>query len=155
MVLAVSLISSVLGNIAWDNSVKTIKSSLRLSGQVQSMCVDNKCCILSSTEDCDFSNFKAYETTLVLPGGKTSCLYGEPSSTPYAFQVIPGASNDKLLFYFQGGGACWDELSTNAGLCTTDASPNSPIGVFDHSNPKNAFKDYTIVHALYCSGDVW
>ncbi|RYY82396.1 hypothetical protein EON63_13420 [archaeon] len=97
--------------------------------------------------------------------------------------MIPGDS-DKLLFYFQGGGACWDEYSTKAQLCTTDASPQSLVGkemcsvciwpffihimiaytihhttynipgIFDRTNTKNNFKDYTIVHVLYCSGDV-
>jgi len=27
--------------------------------------------------------------------------------------------------------------------------------VFDRTNELNSYKDYTIVHALYCSGDVW
>jgi len=33
--------------------------------------------------------------------------------------------------------------------------PNSPTGIFDTANPANPFASYTIVHALYCSGDVW
>jgi hypothetical protein len=53
-----------------------------------------------------------------------------------------------------GGGACWDETSTKAGFCTSDSSPQSPVGVFDRTNAKNAYKDYTIVHVLYCSGDI-
>jgi hypothetical protein len=69
-------------------------------------------------------------------------------------QVIPGAS-DKLIFYFQGGGACWDKVSTELGFCTSDASPQSLIGIFDRTNPDNRFKDYTIVQVLYCSGDVF
>eukprot|EP00981_Chlorochromonas_danica_P003179 scaffold633_cov288-Ochromonas_danica.AAC.14 len=90
-------------------------------------------------------------STLVLPGGETRCIFSY--STPFAFQVIPG-DTDKLLFYFQGGGACWDEYSTKAGLCTTDVAPQSPVGVFDRSNSENRFKDFTIVHVIYCSGDV-
>ena len=46
-------------------------------------------------------------------------------------------------------------MSTAAGLCTTTISPNAPTGVFDRENSENPFQDYTIVHALYCSGDVW
>jgi hypothetical protein len=67
--------------------------------------------------------------------------------------VIPGAS-DKLIFYFQGGGACWDETSTKMGFCTWNSSPQSLIGTFDRTNANNRFKDYTIVQVLYCSGDV-
>jgi len=69
-------------------------------------------------------------------------------------QVIPGDS-DKLIFYFQGGGACWDEPSTKLGFCTSDASPQSLVGIFDRTNVNNKFKDYTIVQVLYCSGDVF
>ena len=56
------------------------------------------------------------------------CIFSD--STPFAFQIIPGDS-DKLLFYFQGGGACWDKASTAAGLCTTDVSPQELVGTFD------------------------
>lgn len=59
-----------------------------------------------------------------------------------------------LSLAFQGGGACWDMVSTDAGLCTTDAVPNKPNGVFDRSDSLNAYKDYTIVNVLYCSGDI-
>jgi hypothetical protein len=68
--------------------------------------------------------------------------------------VIPGAS-DKVIFYFQGGGACWDETSTKLGFCTSDSSPQSLVGIFDRMNANNRFKDYTIVQVLYCSGDVF
>jgi hypothetical protein len=73
-------------------------------------------------------------------------------STVLLKQVIPGASN-KLLFYFQGGGACWDAYSTKSVLCTTDVSPQSLVGVFSRTNANTRFRDYTVVHILYCSGD--
>lgn len=92
------------------------------------------------------------ESTLVLPGGETRCIFSD--STPFAFQVIPGDS-DKLLFYFQGGGACWDKFSTTTGLCTTDASPQKLVGAFDRGDVRNEFKSHTIVHVLYCSGDIF
>ena len=76
------------------------------------------------------------------------------TSTPYAFQVIPRAS-DKVLVYFQGGGACWTKETTKLGLCTTDATPSELEGIFDGADKKNKYKDFTIVQALYCSGDVW
>ena len=62
-----------------------------------------------------------------------------------------------MLFYFQGGGACWDKASTELGLCSTSASGDSNIGVFcrdsDSCTGDNPFMDYTIVQVLYCSGD--
>jgi hypothetical protein len=88
----------------------------------------------------------------MVPGGNTRCIFS--TSTPFAFQVIPGAT-DKVLLYFQGGGACWDQSSTKLGFCTTDSVPQNPIGIFDRTNANNQYKDYTIVHVLYCSGDVF
>lgn len=67
---------------------------------------------------------------------------------------------DKILFYFQGGGACWDQNSLdNSGYgvkntyCRTDAIPWPVYGVFDVSDPRNPYRDYTIINVLYCSGD--
>jgi len=100
---------------------------------------------------CDISSFPKDKSTVVYPGGETRCIFS--TSTDFAFQVIPGDS-DKVLLYFQGGGACWNEVSTKAGFCTTDAVPASLDGVYDHSNPSNPYKDYTVVHVLYCSGDM-
>ena len=68
--------------------------------------------------------------------------------------MIPG-DKDKLLFYFQGGGACWDQVSTKSGFCTTDSIPQSLVGVFDRKNSKNDYAKYTIVHLSYCSGDLF
>jgi hypothetical protein len=117
-----------------------------------SLCDSNTCCQLSSTESCSMDGLKQAETTMVLApeGSDAKCIFG----SQYGLQVIPG-STEKLLFYFQGGGACWDQASTAAGLCTSDIGPNAPVGVFDKNNDLNPFKDYTIVHALYCSGDVY
>ena len=97
-------------------------------------------------------------TSMIFPGGNTRCL--KSYSTPYAFQVHKG-SKSKVLFYFQGGGSCWDETSTNSSgrgkkqgtYCRTDAVPWPIYGVFDKSDQRNAYQDYTIVNVLYCSGD--
>jgi hypothetical protein len=115
------------------------------------LCTANKCCTISDTESCSLAGMTKDQSILVLPGGETRCIFS--TSTPFAFQVIPGAS-DKLLFYFQGGGACWDEYSTKLGMCTTDVSPQSLVGIFDRTSPNNEFRDYTIVFVSYCSGDV-
>lgn len=69
-----------------------------------SLCSAHTCCNISATEACDVSSMPKDESTMVLPGGETRCIFAD--STPFAFQVVPG-DNDKILFYFQGGGACW------------------------------------------------
>lgn len=68
--------------------------------------------------------------------------------------MIPGDS-DKLLFMFQGGGACWDSVSTKTDLCTQGAYPDDMSGILDRTNNANPFKSYTVVEALYCSGDAF
>lgn len=118
----------------------------------KSLCQANTCCNITSTESCAISSFEKGETTMVLPGGKTRCIYSY--STPFAFQVIPGDS-DKVLFYLQGGGACWDEVSTKIGFCSSDSAPQSQVGIFDRTNANNHFKSHTVVHVSYCSGDVF
>jgi hypothetical protein len=89
---------------------------------------------------------------LIYPGGETRCIFS--TSTAYSFQVVPG-DKDKLLFFFQDGGACWDKVSTlDACLCYTDANPYSLTGIFNRTNVENEFRSYTVVVVLYCSGDV-
>lgn len=95
--------------------------------------------------------------TVITPGGDTICSNG----TPYQFYVRP-ADPEKLLVYFNGGGACWFTL-----ICDLTANPtyfpfsempqNSPVdggGIFDLENEENPFADYTMVFVPYCTADV-
>jgi len=89
------------------------------------------------------------------PGGDTTCSDG----SPYRFFVRPGDPS-KLMVFFQGGGACWTrETCDPAGRPTytvniaEDYTPY-PFGAFNFHNPDNPFKDYSVVMAPYCTGDV-
>lgn len=91
-------------------------------------------------------------------GGKTICADG----SDYYFLVRKGAP-DKVIIYFQGGGACWDSYTCSNPIDTIEPnfylksiSPNmkSNQGIFDASNPENPFQDWTIVAIPYCTGDV-
>jgi hypothetical protein len=152
MSLAAGSAASLLTQEKAHDVIRENLQSYQTVGAGRSLCSQNTCCNITATESCSLASMPRDETTLVLPGGDTRCIYSY--STPFAFQVIPG-DKDKVLLFFQGGGACWDEGSTKAGLCTSDSSPQGPTGVFDRSNSKNAFKDYTVVHVLYCSGDIF
>ncbi|NOR19196.1 MAG: hypothetical protein GQ538_03810, partial [Xanthomonadales bacterium] len=92
---------------------------------------------------------------IIEPGGDTVCSDG----TPYKFFVRPGAA-DKLMVYFQGGGACW-----TGGTCDPDleptyyvnlekADPDGYGGIFRFENPDNPVKDHSVVYAPYCTADV-
>lgn len=119
-----------------------------------SFCESNDCCTVSSSKDsCSLNSFSQDASTIVYPGGESRCIFS--TSTPFAFQVFPGES-DKLVFYFQGGGACWNQASTlGKSFCTTDCYPQEEIGLFDRSDERNEFRNHTIIHLMYCSGDVW
>jgi len=114
-------------------------------------CAKYPCCFIANSSDgCSLTNMPKLPSTIVFPGGKSRCIFSD--STDFGFQVWPGAS-DKIIIYFQGGGACWDKGSTESHLCTTSIIATGTEGIFDRTN-NNKFSDYTIVQILYCSGDL-
>jgi hypothetical protein len=145
--------SSSSSSLSVGEAYEHIRNSLPKSASQGGLCDANVCCNVTSTESCSISGMKRDASTLVLPGGETRCIF--TTSTPFAFQVIPGDA-DKVLFYFQGGGACWDKGSTLVTpMCTTDCVPQKPDGLFDRSDVRNAYRSYTIIHVMYCSGDIF
>lgn len=97
------------------------------------------------------------EWTTIDAGGNTICSNG----TPFSFFAYPNeADADKLMIYFQGGGACWF-----GDICDLSVSPTydpfvdesdvpPPSGIFDFDNEANPFADYHVVFVPYCTGDV-
>ena len=90
----------------------------------------------------------------VTPGGGCACADG----SAFSFQVR-AASPDNVLVYFQAGGACF-----TAALCEPDSgtyhpsvgqAPPEAHGIFDFTNARNPFADYTIVYVPYCTGDTF
>jgi hypothetical protein len=79
--------------------------------------------------------------------------------TPWVYFVKRGTVN-KLIVYYQGGGACWDFLT--CGLVKTfkqttgpkDDPTNTTTGFADYTNPQNPFRDWNAVFVPYCTGDV-
>jgi hypothetical protein len=105
-------------------------------------------------EDMTFQSWNWIE-----PGGKTTCSDG----SAYRFFARPGAS-DKLVIYFNGGGACW-----SGETCDPEAKRDYTIyvpsissrfnqpgydGIFDQTRANNPLRDWSIVVATYCTGDV-
>ncbi len=94
------------------------------------------------------------------PGGDTACAHG----TPYAFWVRRGRVN-KLLVYLQGGGGCWDADTCRATNVEFNGFYDSAVtegdnparrygGILNLDDPENPFRDYHIVYAPVCTGDV-
>lgn len=84
--------------------------------------------------------------------------------TPWSFWVHRGTVN-KLLVYYQGGGACWSGLTCGGipGLVNPtfkqstgpgDNPANFDSGFADLANPDNPFRDWHVVFVPYCTGDV-
>lgn len=97
---------------------------------------------------------------ILRPGGQTACADG----SPYSFVVYRGPT-DKLLIYFQGGGACWDGTTCRnthiydsvidmENAYDNPAREGDGFGIFDMDNPANPFRDYTVVYIPYCTGDM-
>ncbi len=79
---------------------------------------------------------------------------------PWHFWVHRGSS-EKLLFYLQGGGACW--LKANCDLAaqpTFDPAvderddPSRGGGILELDRPANPFRGWTVVFVPYCTADV-
>jgi hypothetical protein len=77
----------------------------------------------------------------------------------YHFFVKRGSTNN-VVMYYQGGGACWENLTCNIPVCKNGADPvgddpdNATAGFADLSNPDNPFKDWNIVFVTYCTCDI-
>ena len=147
------LIVAVLGMFVTTSAAPVDNPMARLSSYQPSYATKGHkhACTVNETQACPLEDMSLNSSTMVYPGGSTRCIFSR--SSPYAFQVIPGVSKRKIVIYFQGGGTCWDQGSTTLRLCTTDAIPDSLVGLFDHANPSNPYAEYTVLNLLYCSGD--
>jgi hypothetical protein len=111
-VIAVTLLIAVLSqNVsamggelnAKTSAFEIIRKDVESYAPTQSMCTGVNCCTVDSGESCPLPSMPKDETTLVIPGGETRCIYSY--STPFAFQV-------------RAGGACGDHSSaTSCYLC--------------------------------------
>lgn len=111
--------------------------------------------ISPNVDDTQFTTISPTGTTTYQKKHLTpQCIYGQP----YNFFVKRGSVN-KLIMYYQGGGACWDALTCGVPVCTSDAPASgkpgtSSVGFADLSNPNNPFRDWNVVFVSYCSCDV-
>jgi len=115
--------------------------------------------------------------TPLLPDAEYSTLTPGPTNylgRTYTPQCMQGSeyryfakrgSVNKVLMYYQGGGACWDNLTCGGtdligAICDTssteeDDNPNGwSTGFADLSNPNNPFRDWHLVMVSYCTCDI-
>lgn len=104
----------------------------------------------------------AGEWIAIEPAGDTICSRG----TDYRF-FVRGGRSDRVMIDFQGGGACWDELTCGAAgaldLFSDDVGTLEQFtgwveangqGGYLSNDPNNPFRDWTMVHIPYCTGDI-
>lgn len=91
-------------------------------------------------------------------------FFVNPSPTEFSFFFRAG-NPKKLVIAFDGGGACWDELTClgsvvagdpvyNPVIDETPADLDAADGLGDRDNPENPVADYVQVFIPYCTGDL-
>jgi len=104
----------------------------------------------------------------IFPG----CAFGYNPADPsqplneeqaYHFYFKQG-KKDKLLFFFNGGGACWNDHTCLTSLKVGDRptynptlmSNNSPDngGILDSTHEENPYRDWSMIFLPYCTGDI-
>ncbi|MEZ5994762.1 MAG: pectin acetylesterase-family hydrolase [Hyphomonadaceae bacterium] len=97
-----------------------------------------------------------------------TCSHAPGADPAYRFWFHQG-SGDGLVIFFDGGGACWDDVTCAVPRLASDArdddgfykaeliptdNPNRFSGIFDLDNPRNPVRGWSIVYVPYCTGDV-
>ena len=99
----------------------------------------------------------------------TASCSGYPGTDPkFSFWTKKGKSKN-LAVYFEGGGACWDNLTCTFPIndqlpaqvpqffvpaIDAATNPGNYDGIFKSDNPDNPVKDWTMVYIPYCTGDL-
>ncbi len=90
-----------------------------------------------------------------VPDPDEGCICSDGSEFSYWSRT---ASTDKVVLYYQGGGACFtaEMCSFTDGMYSVTASGpgDGGGGIFDFDNPDNPFADWSFVFVPYCTGDV-
>jgi hypothetical protein len=79
------------------------------------------------------------------------------NGTKAGITVFRNTASKKVMFFFQGGGACFDLLSCVANPDAVGSGDKSGPsgGILDRSNAANPVKDWNFVYVPYCTGDVF
>jgi hypothetical protein len=82
----------------------------------------------------------------------TKCRTGSPAG----IALSRNAASDKLMIYFEGGGACFDSTSCLISPGTTDGfTAEKKEGLFNRAHAENPVADWNIVYVPYCTGDTF
>jgi hypothetical protein len=99
---------------------------------------------------------------------EATCSDAPGSDPAYKFWARRGTEN-RLVVYFDGGGACWDDVTCAVPMLATDRGrsegffkaellptddPRQMSGLFDFENARNPVRNWSFVFVPYCTGDV-
>jgi hypothetical protein len=155
------LAASVTFSAAWNKEIAAGCPTTAQLADVESAVDGNRSSIVTQTiispnvDDMRFTEISPSGPIRYLGRSFTpTCVFG----TPYHFFVKRGSVN-KLLVYYEGGGACWEQLTCSVPVCNStitsnDDPGNVTTGFADLSNPANPFRDWNVVFVGYCSCDV-
>lgn len=97
-----------------------------------------------------------------------TCSKAPGSKADFHFWARRGTVN-KLVVFFEGGGACWDNATCSFPIVATTAAgvpalykaeilpsddPTVLGGIFKSDDARNPVKDWTQVYVPYCTGDI-
>ena len=97
-----------------------------------------------------------------------TCSDAPDADPAFRFYARRGASN-RLVVFFDGGGACWDDVTCAIPRLARDGRDSDGLykaellesdnparlgGIFDLANPRNPLRDWSFVFVSYCTGDV-
>ena len=80
-------------------------------------------------------------------GGRAACMRGDP----FVASTRDVGSRD-LVFFLQGGGACWDDFCL---AVTTAPSGVPPVDILDRDLPENPVADWNVTYLPYCDGSLF
>lgn len=98
---------------------------------------------------------------------KATCS-GFPGTDPtFRFWARKNPASKNLMVYFEGGGACWDNLTCSNPMTggsqplqffvpsvPSNAGPETADGIFRMDRPDNPVRDWNVVYVPYCTGDL-
>jgi Pectinacetylesterase len=98
---------------------------------------------------------KAHGWKRIVPGGDCKCSHG----SKFSFWVRQ-ANPTKVVLFLESGGGCFSARTCAPGselynpAISPEETPAGDGGIFDFSDRRNPFADYSFVYVPYCTADV-
>ncbi len=78
------------------------------------------------------------------------------SGSKAGVSIFRNKQSKKVMFFFEGGGACFDDVTCLANPDAIGEGSKAPSGgILDRANAQNPVKDWNFVYLPYCTGDVF